>query len=76
MRRSARRMTLPELPEEDFLASLRALVEVDQAWVPSGASGESSLYLRPFMIANGASAIIWAYVLLAPGAAILRHIFP
>ena len=49
MRRSARRMTLPELPEEDFLGSLRALVEVDQAWVPSGSSGESSLYLRPFM---------------------------
>jgi hypothetical protein len=28
------------------------------------------------MIANTASAVIWAYVLLAPGAAILRHIFP
>ena len=54
MIRSARRMTLPELPEEDFLASLRALVEVDQAWVPSGASGESSLYLRPFMYASEA----------------------
>ncbi|KRF28053.1 branched-chain amino acid aminotransferase [Phycicoccus sp. Soil802] len=52
--RSARRMTLPELPEEDFIASLRALVEVDQAWVPSGASGESSLYLRPFMYASEA----------------------
>src|SRR4029079_270223 len=40
MIRSARRMTLPELPEDDFIASLRALVEVDQAWVPSGTSGE------------------------------------
>jgi branched-chain amino acid aminotransferase len=54
MMRSARRMTLPELPEEDFLASLRALVQVDQAWVPAGDSGESSLYLRPFMYASEA----------------------
>ena len=33
--RSTRRMTLPTLPEEDFIASLRALVEVDQSWVPA-----------------------------------------
>jgi len=51
--RSARRLTLPELPEEDFLESLRALVSVDSAWVPEpGASGEKSLYLRPFMFAS------------------------
>ena len=30
------------------------LVAVDQAWVPSGASGEASLYLRPFMFASEA----------------------
>ena len=47
MIRSARRMTLPALPEDDFIASLRALVEVDQAWVPA-AEGEKSLYLRPY----------------------------
>src|SRR6476660_7173319 len=52
--RSARRLALPELPEADFLASLRALVEVDQAWVPSGEAGEASLYLRPFMFASEA----------------------
>ena len=33
--RSTRRMTLPTLPEEDFVGSLRALVEVDQSWVPA-----------------------------------------
>ena len=54
MIRSARRMTLPELPEEDFIASLRALVEVDQAWVPAPGEGEASLYLRPFMYASEA----------------------
>jgi branched-chain amino acid aminotransferase len=54
MIRSARRMTLPELPEEDFIASLRALVEVDQAWVPAYGTGETSLYLRPFMFASEA----------------------
>ena len=50
--RSARRLALPELPEAVFLESLRALVEVDQEWVPSPEGGESSLYLRPFMIAT------------------------
>lgn len=50
--RSARRLALPELPEEDFLASLEALLAVDAAWVPSGS--EQSLYLRPFMFASEA----------------------
>lgn len=51
--RSARRLALPELPEEDFIESLRALVAVDRAWVPEpGESGEKSLYLRPFMFAS------------------------
>ena len=49
---SARRLALPELPEADFLASIRALVRADVDWVP-GAPG-SSLYLRPFMFASEA----------------------
>ena len=48
--RSAERLALPKLPEEDFLASIEALVAADRAWVPSG--GEKSLYLRPFMFAS------------------------
>jgi len=38
----------------DFVASLRALVEVDKAWVPPAGTGETSLYLRPFMYASEA----------------------
>jgi branched-chain amino acid aminotransferase len=52
MNRSARRLALPEIPEETFLESLRQLVEVDKDWVPNG-DGEA-LYLRPFMIATEA----------------------
>lgn len=48
--RSAERLGLPELPEDLFIQSLKELVQADQAWVPHAA--ESSLYLRPFMIAN------------------------
>lgn len=33
---SARRIALPELPAEDFLAAITALVRTDSAWVPSG----------------------------------------
>ena len=36
------------------MESLRALVTVDEAWVPSGDGGEASLYLRPFMFASEA----------------------
>ncbi len=49
--RSAERLALPELPVPDFLASIEALVRVDQRWVPDG-EGEKSLYLRPFMFAS------------------------
>lgn len=53
--RSARRLALPELPVEDFVASLRAVVSADEPWVPAAdGSSEASLYLRPFMIATEA----------------------
>lgn len=48
--RSASRMALPELPLEDFVASVEELVRVDSAWVPD--QDEQSLYLRPFMFAS------------------------
>ncbi|MGZ4437799.1 MAG: branched-chain amino acid aminotransferase [Nocardioidaceae bacterium] len=51
MRRSSRRLALPELPVEDFVASVDALVQADERWVPD-AAGEKSLYLRPFMFAS------------------------
>jgi branched-chain amino acid aminotransferase len=51
LRRSARRLALPQLPVEDFVASVDELVKVDERWVP-GPGGEMSLYLRPFMFAS------------------------
>ena len=48
--RSARRLAMAELPEDTFLESLRALVEVDRDWVPD--DPDESLYLRPFMVAT------------------------
>ena len=51
MRASARRLAIPELPDELFLESLRQLVAVDNAWVPA-ARGEEALYFRPFMFAT------------------------
>ncbi|GAB3281569.1 branched-chain amino acid aminotransferase [Parasphingorhabdus pacifica] len=51
--RSAKRIAMPELPEADFVRSLREIVEADKRWVP--ATGESSLYLRPFMISTETS---------------------
>lgn len=53
-RRSARRLALPELDDAAFIESLRALIKLDHDWVPTPANeaDESSLYLRPFMIAS------------------------
>ncbi|GHB10128.1 branched-chain-amino-acid aminotransferase [Modicisalibacter luteus] len=53
-RASARRLALPELDTETFVGSLKALVAQDIDWVPTptGEADESSLYLRPFMIAS------------------------
>ncbi|HEY0120078.1 MAG TPA: branched-chain amino acid aminotransferase [Cellulomonas sp.] len=48
--RSARRLALPVLSEEDFLGAITALVDADLDWVPSG--DDTSLYLRPFMYAS------------------------
>ena len=54
MARSCARLALPELPEADFIASIKALVQADEAWVPAFGTGETSLYLRPFMFASEA----------------------
>jgi branched-chain amino acid aminotransferase len=68
-RRSARRMAMPELPDEVFLESLRELVEVDERWVPTRQG--DALYLRPFMISTSvglgvnAPASDYRYMLIA-----------
>ena len=50
MNRSAARLCLPEIPVEDQLAALRALVRLDREWIPRGEG--ASLYIRPTMIAT------------------------
>lgn len=49
LNRSLDRMCMPQVSEEMFLQSLRALIELDREWIPR-AEG-SSFYIRPFMFA-------------------------
>ncbi len=44
---SAERMCMPAIPEDLFMESISALIDLDRAWIPK-AEG-SSLYIRPFM---------------------------
>jgi branched-chain amino acid aminotransferase len=48
---SARRMAMPELPEEFFIEGLKTLLRLEEAWIPKKEG--SSLYIRPFMFASG-----------------------
>lgn len=50
MNRSARRLVIPDLPAEDFVGSIAALVQADAEWVPR--TPGASLYLRPFTFAS------------------------
>ena len=50
MNRSAERLCLPQVPEEDFMQILDTFVGLEQDWTPSEAG--TSLYLRPFMYGN------------------------
>ena len=50
MNRSAARFSMPDIPEEDFVEAVKALVDVDSAWVPYGFG--TSLYIRPFYFAD------------------------
>ncbi|MFB4316904.1 branched-chain amino acid aminotransferase [Actinomadura sp. 21ATH] len=50
MNRSARRMAMPEIPEQLFVDALELLVRTDREWVPTKEG--YSLYLRPFMFAT------------------------
>ncbi|PXY27239.1 branched-chain amino acid aminotransferase [Prauserella muralis] len=51
-RTSARRLAMPQLPDELFLGSLHELIAADNRWVPTRQG--DTLYLRPFMIATEA----------------------
>ena len=49
---SARRLGMPEFPEELFVEALKVLVDLDKNWIPPQQG--SALYLRPFMYADEA----------------------
>ena len=47
---SAKRMCMPEVPEELFVEAVRKIVEVDSNWLTDKEG--SSLYIRPFLFAT------------------------
>ncbi len=47
---SARRMQMPEVPEEIFMEGMHKLIELDKNWIP--AKADHSLYIRPFMFSS------------------------
>lgn len=46
---SAKRMCMPEFPEEMFIEAIHTLVDMEKDWIPPTAG--SALYIRPLMIA-------------------------
>jgi branched-chain amino acid aminotransferase len=77
LRRSVRRMGLPELPEDAFVRSLELLVSTDRDWLPAT---PGSLYLRPFIIdvsrtlkADGPSTAVKYMVIASPVASFFRN---
>lgn len=48
--KSAVRLAMPEIPEEVFMDGLKALVDLDRAWIPTGDG--MSLYIRPLLFAT------------------------
>ncbi len=48
--KSAERLCMPTLPEDIFIQSIAAVVDIDREWVPGKAN--HSMYIRPFMFAT------------------------
>jgi branched-chain amino acid aminotransferase len=48
--RGARRLAMPPVPEDAFLAAVDALVDADRDWVPTGP--DQTLYIRPYQLAS------------------------
>lgn len=53
MIRSNERLCMPGFPEQDFVEAVKALVKVEEDWVPS--EPNTSLYIRPYMFATEAA---------------------
>ena len=79
LNRSGARLAIPELPFEDFMASIVGLVRADERWVPEGEG--TSLYLRPFTFASESflgvrAASRYEYIVMAsPSGAYFSHGF-
>ena len=50
MNRSAKRMCIPQIPEDLVMDALNTLLSLDKKWVPTGE--QNSLYIRPFLFAT------------------------
>lgn len=48
--KSAVRLAMPEVPQEVFMGGLKALMDIDRAWIPYGDG--KSLYIRPLIFAT------------------------
>ena len=44
------RLCIPRVPVEDYVQAVKAIVKVDEAWIPTDPG--TSLYIRPFIIAT------------------------
>ncbi|GEP52411.1 branched-chain-amino-acid aminotransferase [Flavobacterium noncentrifugens] len=53
--KSAKRMAMPEVPEDIFMSGLHQLIDLEREWVKKGLG--NTLYIRPFMIAIGSGVI-------------------
>ena len=49
---SAKRLVMPEFPQDRFIEAVKMVVSANAAWVPPYGSG-ATLYVRPFMFASG-----------------------
>lgn len=52
---SAKRMAMPEVPQDIFIDGLKTILEIEKDWVKKGLG--NTLYIRPFMIAIGSGVI-------------------
>ena len=77
--RSAKRLAMPEVDEDDVLEALETLVMLDKDWIPTDFG--SSLYIRPFMIATDVtlnvhnSRYFSFMIILSPSSAYLKSGF-
>src|SRR5688500_4147106 len=79
--RSARRLAMPTVPEQAFIAAVDALVDADRDWVPTGP--DQTLYLRPYELAvepflgvRPASEYLFLVIARPPGAYFPRGVHP